>query len=78
MWKNKHLQEIIACIKGFLDYKYDKNRLLLSSNPILSIALSAEILDIIAIARRKYENECFKIKENLMTLGKMYSSKIDD
>jgi len=78
VWKNKHLKEILDCIKGYLEDTYDKNRLLLSSNPLMSIALAAEILDKIAEARRKFENECFKIKEDLLKLGRMYSSKIED
>jgi hypothetical protein len=78
VWKNKHLKEILDCIKGYLDDPFDKNRLLLSSNPLLSIALAAEILGKIAESRKKFENECFKIKEDLLKMGKMYSSKIDD
>lgn len=44
----------------------------------MSIALSVEILNKIASARRKYENECLKLKDYLMLMGKMYSSKIED
>lgn len=62
VWKNKHLKEIIDSIADYVEDPYDKNRLLLSPNPLMSISLAAEILTIIADARRKYENECFKIK----------------
>lgn len=62
VWKNKHLKDLIDIINEYVEENYDKNRLLLSSNPIMSIALAAEILNNIADARRKYENECSKIK----------------
>ena len=78
VWKNKHLQEILLCIKGYLEETYDKNRLLLSSNPLMSIALASEILNKIAESRKKFENECYKIKEDLLKMGKMYSAKIED
>ena len=44
----------------------------------MSIALAAEILNNIAQYRRKFENECLKIKGELLELGRMYSSKIED
>jgi len=78
IWKNKYLQEIVDSFKNYLEDQYYDNRLLLSSNPLLTIALSAEILKKIAFSRRKFENECLKIQEQLMHLGKMYSMKIDD
>jgi len=62
VWKNKHLKELIEIIGDYVEESYDKNRLLLSPNPLMSIALAAEILLKIASARRKFENECVKIK----------------
>jgi hypothetical protein len=52
--------------------------LLLSPNPIMTIALGCEILDKIAARKRKFYNECQKIKTDLLDLGKIYSSKIED
>jgi hypothetical protein len=73
---NKHLKELIEIINDYVEENYDKNRLLLSPNPLMSIALAAEILDNVAESRRKFENECVKIRTQLLELGKMYSSKI--
>jgi hypothetical protein len=76
VWKNKHLKDLIDIINDYVDENYDKNRLLLSPNVIMSIALAAEILENISNARKKFENECVKSKGMLLNLGKMYSSKI--
>lgn len=62
VWKNKHLKELIEIINDYVEENYDKNRLLLSPNPLMSIALAAEILNKIGNSRRKFENECHKIK----------------
>jgi hypothetical protein len=78
VWKNKHLKELIDIINDYVEENYDKNRLLLSPNPLMTITLSAEMLNKIADSRRKFENECFKIKTKLLQLGKMYSAKIED
>lgn len=78
VWKNKHLKELVEIINDYVEENYDKNRLLLSPNPLMSIALAAEILNKIASSRRKFENECNKIQNQLLDLGKMYSSKIED
>jgi hypothetical protein len=44
----------------------------------MSIALANELLVKIGVARKKFENECHKISEDLMLLGKMYSIKIEE
>jgi hypothetical protein len=78
VWKNKHLKELIDVINDYVEESYDKNRLLLSHNPLMSITLASELLNKIANSRRKFENECNKIQNQLLELGKMYSRKIDD
>lgn len=78
VWKNKHLKELIEIISDYVEENYDKNRLLLSPNPLMSIALAAELLQKIANSRRKFENECVKVRNQLLELGKMYSRKIED
>lgn len=62
VWKNKHLKELVEIINDYVEENYDKNRLLLSPNPLMSIALAAEILNKVANSRRKFENECNKIQ----------------
>jgi len=62
VWKNKHLKELIDVINDYVEESYDKNRLLLSPNPLMSITLASEILNKISDSRRKFENECNKIQ----------------
>jgi hypothetical protein len=62
VWKNKHLKELVEIISDYVEENYDKNRLLLSPNPLQSITLAAELLKKVANARRKFENECNKIQ----------------
>ena len=45
VWKNKHLKELIDVINDYVEESYDKNRLLLSPNPLMSITLASEILN---------------------------------
>ena len=78
VWKNKHLKDLIEVLNDFVEENYDKNRLLLSPNPLQSIALAAEILKKVSESRRKFENESSRIKKLLLELGRMYSSKIED
>ena len=61
VWKNKHLKELIDVINDYVEESYDKNRLLLSPNPLMSITLASEILNNVANVRRKFESECNKI-----------------
>lgn len=44
----------------------------------MSMTLACEILGKIADARRKFEIECFEIRQNILLLGQMYSKKIGD
>lgn len=66
VWKNKSLKELIEIINDYVEENYDKNRLLLSPNPLMTITLASEMLNKIADSRRKFENECFKIKGKLL------------
>ena len=62
VWKNKHLKDLIEIINDYVEENYDKNRLLLSANPLMTIALAAEILNNVGESRRKFENECHKVR----------------
>jgi len=50
---------LIEIINNYVDDKYNQNTLLLSPNPLMSIALACELLNKIADARRKYDRECY-------------------
>ena len=45
-------------MSDYVDEAYDKNRLLLSPNPLMSISLASELLIKLGENRRKFENEC--------------------
>jgi len=62
VWKNKQLKSLIEIINNYVDDKYNKNTLLLSPNPMMSIALACELLNKIAEARRKFDRECYQIQ----------------
>ena len=78
VWKNKYLKELIDIINEYAEDPYDKNKLLLSPNPLMTIALACEILGTIIRERKKFDNECLKIQTMLFQLGKMYTKKIED
>mmetsp|Transcript_39182 Transcript_39182/g.37574 ORF Transcript_39182/g.37574 Transcript_39182/m.37574 type:complete len:166 (+) Transcript_39182:1560-2057(+) len=78
LWKNKHMNELLDALTEYVDDPYDKNKLLLSPNPMMTIALACEIIDKVANTRRKFENKSNRAKEQLLDLGKMYSLKIED
>ena len=54
VWKNKPLKDLLEIFNDYVEEYYDKNLLLLSPNPLMSIALACEILIKIGISRRKY------------------------
>ena len=78
LWKNRHLVMLIEMFVNFVEGKVDDNRLLLCHNPLMNIALSAELLTKIANSREKFKNECTGLKEQILDLGKTYISKITD
>lgn len=45
----------------FAESNYEKNQLILSYNPVLTIVLACEILIKIATIRKKFENESKRI-----------------
>ena len=54
LWKNRYLQQLIEMFDNFASEGYETNRLILSYNPMMSIALSADLLTKIAAGRRRY------------------------
>jgi hypothetical protein len=61
VWRSVKLKSLIEILNTYVVDSFNKNRLLMSSNPLLSIALTCELLTKIANARKKYESECFQI-----------------
>lgn len=78
IFKIKHIHQLIQVLHDYIHQKYEKNSLLLCSNPMLAICLAAELTDKIHKTRRLFANDCKMIKGELMKLGNMYASKIQD
>lgn len=77
-WKIRHLQDLLEMIENFVEESYETNRLLLSYNPLLSIALSADILTKIAFSRRRFQDQCLRLKDDILQLGKVFNAKIEN
>ena len=63
--------------ENYLESSIQENRLLLSYNPMMSIALTADLLTNIA-KRKRFTDRCKDIKDGLLELGRIYNEKIDD
>jgi len=51
---------------------------MLSENPLMSIALSAQLLERISISKKRFESQCKDKKDSILELGKTFNQKIDD
>jgi len=78
IWKNQQIKELIQIFEQYSHEGYEHNQLLLSYNPLMTIALACEILTQIAKNKKKVSKASNKVKKDLLSLGQMYSSKIED
>jgi|TARA_B110000285_G_C15135553_1_gene626609 hypothetical protein len=78
LWKNEPLSELIAMFSDFGEKTYEENSLLQSCNPLQCITLSCELLLIIGSSRKRFENECISLRDDLLELGKVFNGKIED
>lgn len=78
LWKTSKLKELLHIFEAYGNQGFEKNQVLLTYNPLMTIALTCEVLTQIQKNRKKLENQATKAKTNLLSLGQMYSSKIED
>lgn len=78
LWKNDEIASLLDSFENFSEDNYLENRLILSYNPLMSIALTAEILMHISKTRKRYRDKCNDMMQTLLELGKMYAGKIAD
>jgi len=52
------MQELINSFDNFIGEKYDTNNLLMSYNPMMTIALTSEVLIRISNTRRRFLDLC--------------------
>lgn len=64
--------------ENFASEPFETNRLLLSYNPMMSIALSSDLLTKIGNKRRRFNDDCLNLKQRILDLGKVFNGKIDD
>ena len=62
----------------FFEGYTEDDSLLFSSNPLMSIALTCDLLIAIGKERKMFKDRCGEMTESLLELGEMYSSKVDD
>lgn len=74
LWKTHYLEELIDIFEEYLE----GNQLLLSYNPLMSIALTCDLLTKIGAQRKMFRDRCNDMLDVLLSLGEIYSSKIDD
>jgi len=61
VYKIKHLSRLVSILNKFVTERYEHNKLLLCSNPILAICLSCEVIKKIKQARKVFENDAKRI-----------------
>jgi hypothetical protein len=54
VWKNTQMSELISSFETYLDDPFDDNKITLSYNPMMTLALTAEILQRIGKLRRRF------------------------
>ena len=69
VWNNTKIEELLIKFENFTTVIFDGNKLLMSYNPLMSIALSAELCDKISKAREKFKNDAGNLKDDLLNLG---------
>ena len=69
-WKTTYIDQLLEVFGNYIDsVDYKENRLLLSYNPLMSIALSADILTQIGKAKKRYQDATNAMVESLLGLG---------
>jgi len=78
VWSFNDSARLIGSIQELLGGKELDNKLLLSNNPLMSIALSSELLSNIGRSKERYKEQCESVKKDLLDLGLVFNSKIDE
>ena len=75
VWSKENIEKLLDKFDGYVGENYDTNKLMLSNNPLLSLALTAELLSQIAVAKKKFTSRCNDLQDEILTLGKIYNMK---
>ena len=75
-WKPNLLEELLDI---FSTYNEEESKvLLLSYNPLMTIALTCDLLVKIGKAKKMFRDRCTEMLDDLLALGGIYSSKVDE
>ena len=69
LWQQSELEEFIDCINEINEDAHDKNRIVLSYNPILCISLACLHLTSIGNSSSLFKRRCEVVSEGLLSLG---------
>lgn len=78
VWTSNNIGQLIEIFNNLIDEDYEDNLLLLSFNPIMTIALTAELLTMVGESKKQFENQCNDMKEAILELGQTFNLKIGD
>ena len=68
-WGQHFIRKFIDCVAEIVNAGYEKNRILLTCNPALAIALASEYLQDIGRYMRVFRRECDDLVKNMLDLG---------
>ena len=75
-WKPNLLEELLSI---FETYNEEESKvLLLSYNPLMTIALTCDLLVKIGEAKKMFRDQCTEMLEDLLSLGEIYSGKVEE
>lgn len=77
-WEQINLRALLEMIKEIVTEEHEQNRILLSYNPILTIALGSEYLNKISDVKNIFRHECNIVKSQLMQLGENIIENLED
>ena len=69
VWDNSKIELLLEKFTNFVEEIFADNKLLMSYNPLMSIALSAELCSKISNAREKFKNDASGLRDDILDLG---------
>jgi hypothetical protein len=71
------MASLIDCFTTYTDDDFEDSKLTFSYNPMMTIALTAEILQRIGRLRRRFFDQAMGMVDSLLLLGSYFNQKID-
>ena len=77
-WETTKLKSLLDMLSEIVVEEHEQNRILLSYNPIMLIALGCEFLDKVSIYKNIFKHQCNIVKNKLLLLGENIIENIED